>query len=342
MNVLHQLLSKAASLCIPIRATIELTKRCNLVCPHCYISGGDYRELNTDEWKSAIDQLEAAGTLYVGLTGGEPFVREDILVLIDYLRRKKFSVSLISNLTLATRRQQEELANVGLSWLYTSIYSADAEVHDKFVGMPGAFQKTVSAAQFMASKGTNVTFLTPLMKPTISEIFRIQNLAQQIGVSFSGSMWIEPKQNGDASPLQYSIDADSLSALLHNDRVLEQKIGLEDLITGCQNLSEGPVCEAGRTSCAFDAYGRIYPCPSWPRAQGELLKETFAGIWEQGADFEMLRKIEMRQLVCATKDCRRYCRPCLALNLLEEGNIETPARSRCAAVGEISKYHRGT
>src|SRR5438477_614508 len=67
----------------PYLIALNLTKRCNLKCDHCYLdattkfAGGD-DELSTQECYKLIDQIAQVnkGCLLV-ITGGEPLVRPD-------------------------------------------------------------------------------------------------------------------------------------------------------------------------------------------------------------------------------------------------------------------------
>ena len=69
----------------PYLVALNLTKRCNLKCDHCYLdattkAGGGHDELSTAECFRLIDQIAEVnkGCLLV-ITGGEPLVRPDIL-----------------------------------------------------------------------------------------------------------------------------------------------------------------------------------------------------------------------------------------------------------------------
>nr|NIV11863.1 radical SAM protein [Fodinibius sp.] len=58
----------------------NLTKMCNLKCPHCYMEAGKRAEseLTLDECLSLIDEMKSLGTEMIILTGGEPLLRKDI------------------------------------------------------------------------------------------------------------------------------------------------------------------------------------------------------------------------------------------------------------------------
>ena len=69
----------------PYLVALNLTKRCNLKCDHCYLdattkAAGGNDELSTEECFRLIDQIAEVnkGCLLV-ITGGEPLVRPDIL-----------------------------------------------------------------------------------------------------------------------------------------------------------------------------------------------------------------------------------------------------------------------
>jgi radical SAM protein with 4Fe4S-binding SPASM domain len=66
-------------------AVLELTCACNLACPHCASRGGKARqgELSTQEWIVVIEALVALGCEKVTLLGGEVFLRDDWLALVD-------------------------------------------------------------------------------------------------------------------------------------------------------------------------------------------------------------------------------------------------------------------
>ena len=73
--------SKSGIAPIPLRYFFELTYRCNLNCPYCYV-GEDRKknELTTDEWFSIIDQIPWYS--FVTLVGGEPLIRKDFSYIL--------------------------------------------------------------------------------------------------------------------------------------------------------------------------------------------------------------------------------------------------------------------
>ena len=68
-------------------AEVDVTDNCNLRCKHCYhFHGKDKfktKELSLDVWEKRFNDLHKAGIRFILLVGGEPALRNDILMLAD-------------------------------------------------------------------------------------------------------------------------------------------------------------------------------------------------------------------------------------------------------------------
>jgi pyrroloquinoline quinone biosynthesis protein E len=65
----------------PLNLIAELTYRCPLQCPYCSnpLDLAAHREaLSARDWGRVFHEAAALGVVHVGLTGGEPSVREDL------------------------------------------------------------------------------------------------------------------------------------------------------------------------------------------------------------------------------------------------------------------------
>src|SRR5947208_2904405 len=77
---------------VPLSATLELTSRCNLKCVHCYLGPQEEQwkkrsqEMSTEKVLGIIDEMVAAGTLYLLITGGDPMVHRDFARVYRYAR----------------------------------------------------------------------------------------------------------------------------------------------------------------------------------------------------------------------------------------------------------------
>ncbi|MCX6822021.1 MAG: radical SAM protein [Candidatus Aenigmarchaeota archaeon] len=68
-------------------AEVDVTDNCNLRCKHCYHFHGKNefktKELSLDVWRERFNDLHKAGIRFILLVGGEPALRNDILMLAD-------------------------------------------------------------------------------------------------------------------------------------------------------------------------------------------------------------------------------------------------------------------
>ena len=131
----------------PYLVALNLTKRCNLKCDHCYLdattkAGGGSDELSTEECYRLIDQIAEVnkGCLLV-ITGGEPLVRPDILDIARHAVKLGFIVVFGTNGMLINDRMAKTLVEIGVMGVGISIDSLDPRKHDKFRGVPGAFDE---------------------------------------------------------------------------------------------------------------------------------------------------------------------------------------------------------
>src|SRR5881628_1834247 len=71
----------------PLWLLAELTYRCPLQCPYCSnpldFAGGRFKdELTTDEWCRVFREAHDLGVVQLGLSGGEPTLRPDLVELV--------------------------------------------------------------------------------------------------------------------------------------------------------------------------------------------------------------------------------------------------------------------
>src|SRR5271170_2095069 len=125
----------------------ELTKGCNLRCIHCRASATELSspsDLSTQAARDIIDQIAAASSPILVLSGGEPLFRKDIFQLARYGTDKGLRVALATNGTLVTKQVARKIVDSGVRRVAISLDGADAITHDTFRGIPGAFDAAIA------------------------------------------------------------------------------------------------------------------------------------------------------------------------------------------------------
>ena len=129
--LLREVVAMCSRLNIPAQAVLELTYRCNLHCVHCYVDRIDETdELTTVEWKDVIDQLKAAGTMYLLFTGGEIMLRPDLLDIASYARRQRVHAGFPDQRYDADPGHLPSYSRIKTVFLGLSLYGATAATHE--------------------------------------------------------------------------------------------------------------------------------------------------------------------------------------------------------------------
>ncbi|MCX5837976.1 MAG: radical SAM protein [Deltaproteobacteria bacterium] len=162
----------------------EVTRSCNLACGHCRASAlrGPYEgELDTEKCKRILDEIAVVGKPVIILTGGEPLLRPDIFEIAAYGDRKGLRMVLATNGTLVTETIAENLIRAGIRRVSVSIDGPDAESHDAFRGVPGAFAGAMAGIAAMKQAGLEFQINTTITQANLSRIREIHALAYRLG-----------------------------------------------------------------------------------------------------------------------------------------------------------------
>jgi len=155
-------ISSPQALKAPFSVVWSLSYRCNLRCMHCYQNAGQPStdELSLDEQLNIVDQIAHAGVSMVVLSGGEPLANPNLEFLIERIRKHKMAISIDSNGVLVDKKIVEYLKRVGVTSIELSLDGAEAQSHDRFRGLDGAFNKTLDAVEMCAEAGIFTTVAT--------------------------------------------------------------------------------------------------------------------------------------------------------------------------------------
>jgi radical SAM protein with 4Fe4S-binding SPASM domain len=163
---------------------IEITKKCNLRCVHCYLPGGDAAEgeLTTEEIKDLIKSAKELGARSVSLGGGEPLMRHDYLEIINYALSLGLLVALGTNGALIDEEIAKALSNLPIK-VQISLDGAKKETHDRIRGN-GSFDSAVRGLDTLIEKGMGkdiVIAFTP-MSLNVEEVSELIDFALEKGI----------------------------------------------------------------------------------------------------------------------------------------------------------------
>lgn len=190
----------------PLRYTFDITYRCNLTCPYCYIGYNHDRkkdELTTQEWFNVIDQVPRFGI--ISWIGGEPLIREDFLEIYEKSsKRTPYRVNVYSNGTLLNEKIADSFIKNKLLCLSVSL-DGYGKKHDENRKADGAFDTIINNLNMLNSKmkGKHNIILdikTVLLENNIDDFIALYELCTKKNYDFFS---ISIKRTGDVRESPY-------------------------------------------------------------------------------------------------------------------------------------------
>ena len=169
----------------PRRVYWELTRACGLSCRHCRAEAIKERlpdELSKDEAFGVLRALaEAKPMPVVVLTGGDPLERPDFFEIMDFAKTLKLHVDVAPSVTpKLTREAVFQLKEHGVGAMSLSLDGSDAKRHDDLRGIPGCFDRTLEAAEYIAEAQIPMQVNTLVTAHTLSDMPAIHERAGQM------------------------------------------------------------------------------------------------------------------------------------------------------------------
>jgi radical SAM protein with 4Fe4S-binding SPASM domain len=320
----------------PLAVSFELTDRCNLGCVHCYINQAandrsfKASELDLPRITGILDQLAAAGVLFVLFTGGEVLLRPDFLNIYREARQRGFLVSIFTNATLVTPRIAAALGEIRPYSIEVTLYGATAGTYEHITQSPGSYQRCRTGIDLLLAQGLPVSLKTILLQANRGELPQMQALAAELGVAFryDGVLW--PRLDGSQQPFEFQVSPQDILTLEKDDQQRQGEfMRLAGMAGGDLIRSEYVyTCGAGLHSCHIDSQGRVSICVMARQTAYDLLQDDFADAWERLGE---LRK-QTRKLSTACRTCKvgALCTQCPGWSQAVHGDDETPVDIVCS------------
>lgn len=136
----------------PTQVSIRITNSCNHKCAICgqhgsngYVNKEKAQEilkiLPFAEYKKIIDEMRAFKPIYY-ITGGEPFLYPELTEVLNYAKKNRGIISLVTN-GYKLKDHAEEIVKNRWDMVLVSLDGPE-EIHDKCRGVRGAYQDAVN------------------------------------------------------------------------------------------------------------------------------------------------------------------------------------------------------
>ncbi len=313
----------------------ELTGACNLRCKHCRGSSTeipDPDELSTTEAFHLIDEIADFASPILILSGGEPLMRDDVYEIARYGVDRGLRVVLATNGTLVTADVAERLKTAGISRISVSIDGADAETHDAFRGVSGAFDGAMSGISEILKAGISLQINTTISKRNIDQIPKILDLSTDLGSDALHIFLLVPTGRGQEAdeipPIEYErilnwfYDQRDKAGIqlkatcaphyfrIMRERAKEEGVTISVETHGFEAMTKG--CLGGTGFCFISRVGGVYPCGYLPVLAGNIREAGFKDIWDHAKVFTDLRDVSKLKGKCGICEYKRVCGGCRA------------------------------
>src|SRR5450755_4534650 len=178
--------------------SIEVTRRCPLDCLHCYnnLPMGDQvarsQEMTLAEHCALLDELVAAGTLWLLYTGGEIFARKDFLDIYTEAKKRGFLITLFTNGTLITPRVADHLAEYRPFSIEITLYGATRETYETLTRVPGSYDRCMKGIRLLLERGLPLKLKTVPTSINFHEVEDMKRFSEDLGVEFKFDALINP------------------------------------------------------------------------------------------------------------------------------------------------------
>jgi MoaA/NifB/PqqE/SkfB family radical SAM enzyme len=168
---------------LPKLITFEVTQRCNCRCEMCRFwsdesACADTKELTIEEIKKIILNVKNFYNkynekLFFGITGGEPFLRKDIIEIFEFIKKEKIDYDVISNFSIPNKKVIKKLSKYPPNKLNISL-DGIGDTHDLVRGRK-IFDKIIENISLLRKFNSNIPIKinSTINKKNINEISKM-------------------------------------------------------------------------------------------------------------------------------------------------------------------------
>ena len=275
----------------PVDAVLAVTYRCNARCAMCGIwKAAPVPEIAPDVYRKLPSSLRD-----INLTGGEPFLRDDLVEIHAAAREAcPQAQTILSTNGLLTERivsSVKEMRRVEPNVGVAVSIDGPAETHDAIRGVRGAFDKATRTLRALLEIGaTNLRVAYTATVQSVAHAQYVYDLAHEYGVEFTCAMEHHSEHyfhsaSGETDLSGKAVARDFAPIMREELRTLSPKRwGRAYFMHGLCALGAGRgrllPCRAGRDFFFMDPSGNVFTCNAAPLRMGNLAERSFEALWE--------------------------------------------------------------
>lgn len=295
----------------PRIVTWEISYLCNLRCPHCFTESGSAKndELDTRSALSLVDKLAEAKVLRLLISGGEPFLRPDILTILRRIAKTNMRLDIATNGVELPEKILKGMRHLPVFHVHVSI-DGIGKSHDRFRGHQGAFDAACKNIGRLQKEGIAVSLSTTVTRQNLKELDRIIDLALDLGCGGFFANAMLPVGRGRKNAGQFQLDTDGYrrlyQTLVDRGNTLQDRLDISTDMCFPFLFSPPPPnskstghmgCSVGQDTLCIGAEGTVYPCHflhDFPL--GNLMDTDLKSLWKKSRVLQSLRDMQKQDM----------------------------------------------
>ena len=303
----------------------HITDRCNLHCSHCYQGASPTPDPSWEELMLILEQFKsfvagcrdsAAGRSFrahVTVTGGEPFLRDDFIPLLERLSaaREFASFAVLTNGTLLTSDTVASLSRLRPSFVQVSI-DGTSKTHDGIRG-EGSHARAVAGVKLLVGAGIPTYLSFTSQRGNYLDFPAVARLGKKLGVARVWSDRMVPcggKHRAEET-LMTPDQTREFVGLMERERRFGW-FGTSPVVMhrSLQFTAAGVSpyrCTAGDTLLTVLPSGDVCPCRRLPLVAGNMLRQPLESIY---GDSDLFIRLRDRSRISNGCESCFYARTC--------------------------------
>jgi radical SAM protein with 4Fe4S-binding SPASM domain len=302
---------------VMFQCIFDLLVPCNLRCRHCYLDFSIKDIMPFNEVCNYLDQLAEHGCPALTFTGGEIFLRKDLMDIVGYASQKGFSILLLTNGNFIDEKRADELARLCVERVQISIYGTTARTHELVTRKAGTFDQSMAAARMLIDRGVRVLLSYFVQHDNVEEAFGFEDFCEAMGAESKFDTKLVPNRNGSKELLQYAVTMQQMAELFRR---------------GIMGYETDFLCTAAVGKVRITANAEVYPCELINTASmGNLKQQSLSEIWNAQRR-QTLRTDILNYKPNRCKSCSHTsdCEPCAAMRGFNQpDHMEAPVSEAC-------------
>ena len=287
-----------------LNGTVIVTYRCNARCTMC----NRYKAPSKPEEEISIDTIKKLPKMYfTNITGGEPFIREDLPDIVRELYKKSDRIVISTNGFFTDRiiKLCEEFPNVGIR---ISIEGLE-DTNNKIRGLDDGFNRGYSTLKKLVEmKHPDVGFGMTVQDANAKDLVPLYDLSNELNMEFAtaslhNSFYFVEAKNIIHDRLMVAKEFEKLINKLLNSNSPKKWFrayfnhGLINYIFGQKRLLP---CDMAFDTFFIDPYGDVMPCNGTKEKEvmGNLNTQTWDELWNSKQAEKVRNKV---------RHCDRQC-----------------------------------